>query len=79
MLALTRKKNESIIIDGQIEITVLDVQGDKVRIGINAPKEVEVYRKEIYDQISKSNREASFAKIDAISKLNTMIKNREKI
>lgn len=74
MLALTRRKNESIVIDGNIEITILDVQGDKVRIGINAPKEVEVYRKEIYDQISKSNHEATIITIDAISKLSSIMK-----
>ena len=51
MLALSRKKNEAIIINNNIEITVLEVKGEQVKIGINAPKEVPVYRKEVYVQI----------------------------
>lgn len=58
MLALTRKNGESIIIGNDIEITILDVKGDQVKIGINAPKSVPVYRKEIYLQIQEANKEA---------------------
>lgn len=58
MLALSRKKNEAIVIDNNIEITILEVKGDQVKIGINAPKEVSVYRKEVYMQIQESNKEA---------------------
>jgi carbon storage regulator len=58
MLALSRKLNESIIIGNEIEITVLEVKGDQVKIGINAPKSVSIYRKEIYLQIKASNQEA---------------------
>ena len=46
MLALSRKKNESIIIDNNIEVTVLDIKGDQIKLGISAPKSVPVYRKE---------------------------------
>lgn len=59
MLALSRRINESIIIGNDIEITVLEVKGDQVKIGINAPKSVPIYRKEIYLQIKESNREAA--------------------
>lgn len=59
MLALSRKTNESIIIGSDIEITILEVKGDQVKIGINAPKSVSIYRKEIYLQIKESNQEAS--------------------
>lgn len=59
MLALSRKLNESIIIGNEIEITVLEVKGDQVKIGINAPKSVPIYRKEIYLQIKESNQEAA--------------------
>lgn len=59
MLALSRKVNESIMIGNDIEITVLEVKGDQVKIGINAPKAVPVYRKEIYLQIKESNKEAA--------------------
>ena len=59
MLALSRKKNEAIIINNNIEITVLEVKGDQVKLGISAPKEVPVYRKEVYVQIQESNKEAT--------------------
>ena len=59
MLALSRKKNEAIIINNNIEITVLEVKGDQVKIGISAPKEVPVYRKEVYVQIQEANKEAT--------------------
>lgn len=59
MLALSRKKNESIIIDNNIEVTVLDIKGDQIKLGISAPKSVQVYRKEVYVQIKDSNKEAS--------------------
>lgn len=58
MLALTRKLNEAIMIDGCIEVKVLEVAGDKVKLGISAPKEVSIYREEIYKQVQKSNQEA---------------------
>ena len=59
MLALTRKKGESIILNNDIEISVLELRGDQVKIGINAPKEVPVYRKEVYLQIQKENAASS--------------------
>lgn len=58
MLALTRKKNESLIINNNIEITVLEVRGDQVKLGIAAPKEVPIYRKEVYKEIQDENKEA---------------------
>ena len=61
MLALSRKKNEAIVINNNIEITVLEVKGEQVKIGISAPKEVPVYRKEVYVQIQESNQEATNA------------------
>ncbi len=59
MLALSRKVNESIIVGADVEITILEVKGDQVKIGINAPKSVPIYRKEIYLQIKESNQEAA--------------------
>ena len=59
MLALTRKVGQSIIIDDDIEVTVVEVRGDQVRIGINAPKTVKILRKEIYDEIQSENRQAA--------------------
>lgn len=59
MLALSRKKGEALMINNDIEITVLDIKGEQVKIGIAAPKEVPVYRKEVYIQIQEANKEAS--------------------
>lgn len=58
MLALSRKKNEAIVINNNVEITVLEVKGDQVKLGITAPKEVPVYRKEVYVQIQEANEAA---------------------
>lgn len=58
MLALSRKKNEALIINNNIEITILEIKGDQVKIGITAPKEIPVYRKEVYLQIQEANKEA---------------------
>lgn len=63
MLVLTRKKDQSIIINENIEITVLDIQGDQVRIGIKAPREVSIHRKEVFVQISEENRKAASANV----------------
>ena len=59
MLALSRKKGEALMINNDIEITVLEVKGEQVKIGISAPKEVPVYRKEVYIQIQEANKESS--------------------
>lgn len=61
MLALSRKKNEAIIVNNNIEITILEVKGDQVKIGVTAPREVPVYRKEVYVQIQEANKEAASA------------------
>ena len=58
MLALSRKKNEALIINNNVEVTILEIKGDQVKIGINAPKEIPVYRKEVYEQIQQANKEA---------------------
>lgn len=59
MLALARKVNEAIIINDNIEVTVLEVKGDQIKIGINAPKSVPIYRKELFEQIQQANTEAA--------------------
>ena len=64
MLALARKINQSIMIGSDIEITLLEIKGDQVKIGINAPKSVPIYRKEIYMQIQDENKKASEGEID---------------
>ena len=59
MLTLSRKKNESMIVNNNIEVTILDIKGDQVKVGISAPKEVPIYRKEIYLQIQDANQTAT--------------------
>jgi len=58
MLALSRKKGESLILNNNIEVTILEVKGDQVKVGISAPKSVPVYRKEVYAQIEEANKAA---------------------
>lgn len=70
MLALSRKKNEALIINNNIEITVLEIKGEQVKLGITAPKEVPVYRKEVYVQIQDANKAAvNMEGIDALKHL----------
>lgn len=70
MLALSRKKGEALIINNDIEITVLEVKGEQVKLGISAPKEVPVYRKEVYIQIQESTKEAAATEsLDALKNL----------
>lgn len=71
MLALARKTGQSIVIGNDIEVCLLEIKGDQVKIGITAPKSVPVYRKEIYLQMQESNRAAAEQEIDteAIKKL----------
>ncbi|MNL67948.1 hypothetical protein D3C87_1925980 [compost metagenome] len=59
MLVLTRKKGESIVIQNDIVVTVLSVEGDVIKLGISAPKEVDIYRKEIFEAIQKNNQNAA--------------------
>lgn len=59
MLALSRKKDETIVINDNIEITIIEIKGDQVKLGITAPKSVPVYRKELYVQIKNANKEAA--------------------
>ncbi|MCA9185074.1 MAG: carbon storage regulator CsrA [Pirellulaceae bacterium] len=58
MLVLSRKKNESIVINNDITIVVVEIRGDKVRLGVEAPKEVPVHRREVYDAIKRSEAQS---------------------
>ncbi len=71
MLALSRKKNEAIVINNNIEITILEIKGDQVKIGVSAPKEVPIYRKEVYVQIQEANKEA--VNVDGIEALKNLL------
>ena len=70
MLALTRKKGESLVLNNNIEVTLLEIRADQVKLGIKAPKQVPVYRKEVYLQIQKENEAAaSVENLEALKKL----------
>src|SRR4051812_29816768 len=62
MLVLSRQRDETIMIGDDIEVTVVDIRGDKVRLGITAPREISVHRKEVYDAIRRENRAAAQVK-----------------
>lgn len=64
MLVLSRHRDETIIIGDGIEVTVVDIKGDKVRIGINAPRDIPVHRKEVYDTIKRENTDAGKMQLD---------------
>jgi carbon storage regulator len=79
MLILTRKKDESIIINGNIEIQIISIEEGKVKIGINAPKDVEIHRNEVFEKILEANKAAMNSKT-SLSKLSEKIKkNNEEI
>ena len=63
MLVLSRQRDETIMIGDDAEITIVDIRGDKVRLGITAPRHVQVHRKEVYDAIRRENAEASQAEL----------------
>lgn len=79
MLVLTRKHNQSIMIGSNIEIMVVEIRGDQVKIGIKAPKNVSIYRSEIYEEIMNENRLATEqAGVDKLGEITRMIKPEEK-
>jgi carbon storage regulator len=59
MLVLSRQRDESIMIGDNVQVTIVDIRGDKVRLGIVAPAEIPVHRKEVYDAIQRENRKAA--------------------
>ena len=58
MLEITRKKGESLVINNNIEVTILEIRGDQIKLGISAPRDVSIYRKEVYLQIQEENKAA---------------------
>lgn len=78
MLVLSRQRDESIMIGDNVQITIVDIRGDKVRLGIVAPSEISVHRKEVYDAIQKENRKASGVTSDDLAATAPAVKEREK-
>lgn len=75
MLALSRKKGDSVIIGDNIEVVILGISGDQVKIGFLAPKNVSVHRKEVYDQIKNQNKESVNTRADSLADINKLLKN----
>ena len=74
MLALTRKTGETIVIGDNIELTILAISKDQVKVGIDAPKNISIHRKEIYLQIKEENQQASNPSIEALDKMKNILK-----
>lgn len=74
MLVLSRQRDETIMIGDAVEITIVDIRGDKVRLGINAPAQVAVHRKEVYEAIKAENRRAAEAQGADFGSLNSAIR-----
>lgn len=76
MLVLTRKTDQSIMIGNDIEITILEVRGEQVRVGIRAPRTVTIHRKEVFDQIREANRQATDSAADTLPVLGDLLREK---
>jgi len=77
MLILTRKKNESIIIDNKIKVTVLELDNNRVQLGIEAPRDIIIHREEVYRDIQEENRKAALVKVDLSLLKESLSKSRQ--
>ena len=78
MLVLSRQRDETIMIGDEVEITVVDIRGDKVRLGINAPRTIHVHRKEVYEAIQRENADAARVQIEDLTRLDQQFKRRQR-
>lgn len=76
MLILTRKKGEAIVIDDNIEITIIELSDGKVKIGIDAPKEIDIHRREVYESIKAQNKESTMENNINLSMFKDILKNK---
>ena len=79
MLVLSRKNGQKIIINDNIEITILDSKFDNCKIAINAPREITIYREEVYKQIQISNKMSNKISVDNINSLTSIVKENEEV
>lgn len=77
MLILTRRKNESIIIDDKIKVTVLELDNNRVQLGIEAPRDIIIHREEVYRDIQEENRKAALVKVDLSLLKESLSKSRQ--
>ncbi|MCM3271422.1 carbon storage regulator CsrA [Paenibacillus elgii] len=77
MLVLSRKKGQSIMINGNIEVYVVSIEGEQIKLGVKAPSDIKVYRKELLEAIEASNKEATSVKFD-LSEIKKIVKGLEK-
>ncbi len=73
MLVLTRRVSQSIVIGKDVVVTVLEVRGDQVRLGVSAPRDVDVHREEVFDELQETNRAAASPSPDAVSALGKLL------
>ncbi|MEO1237240.1 MAG: carbon storage regulator CsrA [Planctomycetota bacterium] len=78
MLVLSRQRDETIMIGDEVEITVVDIRGDKVRLGINAPRTIQVHRKEVYEAIQRENAAAANIQLDDLSGADRQVRPKPK-
>ena len=76
MLVFSRKINQSIVIGDNIEIMLVDIRGDQIKLGINALKSVKIFRKEVYEEVKSENLEASKSTIEELNILSSFVKNK---
>jgi len=76
VLVLARKRDQSIVIGDDVEVIIVDVHGDQVKLGITAPRHIPVHRKEIYEEIQRENIRAAQSKAEGLEKLDKMFKKR---
>jgi len=77
MLVLTRKAKQSIMIGDGIEITIVEIKGDSVKVAIDAPRHVPVHRREVYEEIQRENREASLASVEDVTAIEKLLGGNE--
>ncbi|MDI6785649.1 MAG: carbon storage regulator CsrA [bacterium] len=76
MLVLARKRDQSIMIGDDVEIVIVDIYGDQVKLGVNAPRHIAVHRREVYEEVQKENIRAAEAKTKEIGKLDLLLKKK---